>query len=293
MRNGQSFSPRRKLEADENRRLLLANEAAVFSLSDLWVARATQDDDRMTYREEEEEQDENVESVFEDDESRVDYGEGDDNEPDFFGFGTAPPSLEDLRGTASRQANLGEPYSMQDQLATVTSPMSLQIPDSSRRYRRSPSRVVSGSSARRSTSIVRSPAIFANSGLNPASAAPLPSPALCSPSSNKAPLFSPAVKLTNYEDSSFNPMEPIPERSPAQGLTVGEESMVEEEKAVSLMSQLPLALISQYALLALHCTTCDQVFMYVIIIQFELSRADVSRWIGHSWSRRLRLVDSD
>lgn len=219
----------------------------------------------MTYREEEESREENEESVFEDDESRVDYGEADDNEPDFFGFGTAPPSMEDLRGTASRQANLGEPYSMQEQLAGVTSPMSLQIPDSAQRYRRNSPRVVSGSSARRPSvaSVVRSPAIFANSGLNPASlasAAPLPSPGLFSPSSKPA-LFSPPIKPGNYEDSAFNPMEPIQERSTAQASSVGEESMVEEEKSVSLMSQLPLALISQYALLALHCTTCDQVFM--------------------------------
>lgn len=223
----------------------MANEGAVFSLSDLWVAAATQ-------KEEEDAEDTDAEaeaeadSVFEDDESRIEFAD-DDVEPDFFGFGTAPPSLDDIRATAAAQSV--------DRLRGYGSP-SLTVPTPR-------SRLASGTSYGRSNayrrpSIInygsyRGPGIFANTGLHQASLA-------------SAPILSPKAAEI---DSPFNTMDAIPERlsgvstdATATQQDLLEEQQIEEDpNPASLIRQLPLALIAQYALLALHCTATDQVFM--------------------------------
>jgi hypothetical protein len=46
----------------------------------------------------------------------------------------------------------------------------------------------------------------------------------------------------------------------------------ESEKPTGLFKQLPLAIIAQYAILALHGTTCDQIFMLVVSFLPRLDR---------------------
>lgn len=228
--------------SDDFCRLLLANDQAIFGISDLWVAQATQADDQVSQVDYEE-------SVFEDDESRMDIdGEHSEDEPDFFGFGTAPPSLEDLRGHAAQQDELRGRYGD----APRASP-SLNVPRSRPESKRSPSRerVASygGRHRRDSMASSRGPAIFANTGLNPQSLG------------SAAVLLSPGIKDAP-EESAFNPMTAIPEMRPASiiehDLNADVENL-EEKVPVPLLRQLPLAMIAQYALLALHGTVCDQV----------------------------------
>lgn len=227
-------------------RLLLANEGAVFSLSDLWVADATRVDDQYS-------QYDGNESVFEDEEDPL---EDEGAEPDFFGYGTAPPSLEDIRSHAARQDII---QLSSDTLSPSRLPSST-VPGTRNRARtmesrRSPSgereRVISfGNKYRNSmASSPRTPAIYANTGLNPQSF---------------AGAMSPSLPTTVQSDSSY--MTAIPEARPASIIEIeapsSPRSMLEMEKPpVSLLRQLPLVLIGQYALLALHGTVCDAVFM--------------------------------
>lgn len=228
--------------ADSFRRLLLANDQAIFGISDLWVAQATQADDQFS-------QVDYDESVFEDDESRLDIdADESEHEPDFFGFGTAPPSLEDLRGQAAQQDELRGQYGD----APRGSP-SLNVPRNRSESKRSPSRdrVTSYGGRHRRDSVVssRGPALFANTGLNPQSLG------------SAAALLSPPIKDAP-EESAFNPMTAIPEMRPASIIEHDVHADVEnlEQKVpVPLLRQLPLAMIGQYALLALHGTVCDQV----------------------------------
>ncbi|KAL8292602.1 hypothetical protein RQP46_001214 [Phenoliferia psychrophenolica] len=247
-------------------RLLLANEPAVFSLSELWVSQATRADEQFS-------QAGYTESVFEDDEasdqeSRIGMDE-DGDEPDFFGYGSAPPSLapstEDLRETARRQdeerhgrnESLGVPSGAS---VAVTEDLS---PGGERGHSRERDRVLSygGRSDRyrrasMASSAARGPALFANTGLDPSSLG-VSAPPPVTPT--KAGPGEPG-------DSAFNPMAAIPEqRAPSiieleAGLAPGDE-----KASASIIRQLPLGMIAQYALVALHGTTCDQVFLSFLV----------------------------
>jgi hypothetical protein len=63
--------------------------------------------------------------------------------------------------------------------------------------------------------------------------------------------------------------------------------MEELEKPTGLFKQLPLAIIAQYAILALHGTTCDQIFMLVVSFfgQFDhFGRLTIDAFfLGRSW----------
>jgi len=56
---------------------------------------------------------------------------------------------------------------------------------------------------------------------------------------------------------------PIPERSQSPGAGVGDDEVI--EKPPPLTSQLPIPIIIQYGLLALHSTTYDQVFLSYLV----------------------------
>lgn len=232
-------------------RLLLAHEGAVFSLSDLWVAAATQNEQEQDADAEQDEQARQDESVFEDDESRLEFGDGGgEGEPDFFGFGTAPPSLDDLRATAALQTSTG--------LRGYGPPpgAAFDSTSSNRLYLRNASSGRPGPLRRPSLALSsRGPGIFSNTGLNPSS---LASAALLSPSRQvDSPLFS-ALDAIPERAASSNSEATILGAEP--GVVVEEEPQ-QLDNVVSLLRQLPLALIAQYALLALHNTANDQVFM--------------------------------
>ncbi|KAM0750505.1 hypothetical protein T439DRAFT_289689 [Meredithblackwellia eburnea MCA 4105] len=239
-------------------RLLLANEPAVFSLSELWVTAATRADEQMAY----------TESVFEDEddvESRIGIDEAGE-EPDFFGYGSAPPSIapstEDLRAQARLQ---DEPRGRPDTSAATSgantparpSSPSLGVPPLGGGALRSPSRGYGPQDRAVSStaSSARGPALFANTGLDPSSLG------MASPGINAGP----KAGLDAAGESAFNPMAAIPEQRAPSIVEVDVENQEEEKTQEGLIRQLPLAMIAQYALVALHGTTCDQIFLSFIV----------------------------
>lgn len=241
----------------------------------MWVANATRPDNDDQYS-----QVDYDDSVF-DEESRVE-GEGDESritldhedEPDFFGYGTAPPSLDDIRGTAARQE------------LTVPDVTRSRSPSSERPgYRRAPSSAYSGgggpgaprdrdastASRFRRGSVTSStfpggrPAIFSNTGLDEATLA------------GGAAAAQVTTPNARPDESTFNPMAPIPESGRAPSIVYhpsedGDNASLHsvEPPEQSLIRQLPLGMIVQYSLLALHGCTCDQVFMSVFFVSLFL-----------------------
>ncbi|GAA5861853.1 hypothetical protein JCM1840_006855 [Sporobolomyces johnsonii] len=228
-------------------RLLLANNQAVFNLSDVFLAKAAADDQfsQMEYEG----------SVFEhdeDEEYRIEGTDMDANSEYDVGFGSAPPSIDDLRGEAVRQDLLRTKDA--DSVGRLASPAP-SLPQS--KPLRSPNRerVISyvpsvGRLRRGSTaSSVRPMSIFSNSGLNPETIAA--SAGQLAAASSQRP-----------DESGFAPMAAIPEARPA---SIIEREEGEEAEKVAPLSQLPLALVFQYSLLALHGTVCDQVFTSFLV----------------------------
>ncbi|GAA6012252.1 hypothetical protein JCM11491_007072 [Sporobolomyces phaffii] len=228
-------------------RLLLANNQAVFNLSDVFLAKAAADDlvsqrdyDDSIYEHPEEEDDEAA------DDANSEYGD--------IGFGTAPPSMDDLRGAAERQ-DLQRLREEEGSATRATSPApSLQPPQP--RGMRSPVREIMPSfgqhmnrhSVQRlrrgsAASSVRPVSIFsnANTGLDPDTLA--------------------SAISQRPDESGFAPMAAIPETRPASIVEHGQE----EAEKVSPISQLPKFLIFQYSLLALHGTTNDQLFTAFLV----------------------------
>lgn len=232
-------------------RLLLANEANVFNISDLWVAAATQNEDNysVAHFEDADDEDEGEEA----DESRIEYD--DTTEASYFPQ-SANPSVENLKERAarplSRQADITQPS--QSGGSPMRPPTSVLSPTSRR--------VSAGGVRRRRASTASSamPAIFANTGLEP------PSHNLLSPGPRDT-----SSPLPGGGPSPFSPMKTIPERQSASAsasvatLPHLDNSHVADEKPPSIYAQMPLALIAQYALLAMHASTCDQVFMSFLV----------------------------
>lgn len=234
-------------------RLLLANEPAVFSISDLWVSAATRADEQFSQA--------YSESVFEDDdddaESRIGIDETGE-EPDFFGYGSAPPSVvpsrEDLRGEARRQ---DEERSRSETVAVprLDSP-SLSAPRERSTSGERDGRVFSygtraGERLRRASvasSAPRGPALFANTGLDPSSLG-MASPGL--------PTARGRDDTPGESTFNFNPLAAIPEqRAPSIiEIEAGTTGEVSTEKPESLIRQLPLAMIAQYAYVDLFFAT--------------------------------------
>lgn len=244
-------------------RLLLANEGTVFNISDLWVAAAT------AGRNEDEEysQMDYDASVFDDDELDNTLDEVDEEE-DAFGYdGSAPPSMEDLRGTAARQSaatsNTASPQ-MTPARRTARSSMASGTPENFARRRESavsglalPGRRMSALTARRVSNVSnRMPAIFAHTGLSEPLTAMSPSrehPPSPAPQATPQPSglsLAPIPENKAQRSASATPTEPFPPVVP--------------DRPVSLMKDLPIGLIFQYFCLAMHGTACDQIFMWVI-----------------------------
>ncbi|KAK4051245.1 hypothetical protein OIV83_003067 [Microbotryomycetes sp. JL201] len=243
-------------------RLLLANEQAVFSISDLWIAREAAADDETSQVEYED-------SVFVDEESRTGADEsrmGDSQitfasnagGSSYFDYGSAPPSLEDLRGTAARQAlrsgqvspQLGPPGHHRTLGHSPSRDRSLLSPTRERAV----SYGLGGSLRLRrpsmASSAVRVPSLFSNTGLDEQTIVT---------SQNAA-----TVNSASHKDDTPHTLAAIPE-SGATLLPEGDASMVETKVEAFSFRQLPLTMIAQYSLLALHGCTCDQVFMSFLV----------------------------
>lgn len=261
-------------------RLLMANEQAVFNISDLWIAKeATRDEQQFSQVDYEE-------SVFEDEESRIGANEsraGDESyisldhegEPDFRGYGTAPPSIEDLRSTARRQdlaSGQMSPALMppqhghgmrspsQERTGGILSPTSHRV-----------SSYGGGGRLRRASvaSSARGPSIFANTGLDEETL--VAAQAQAQPATAAPP---PHAHDSLVPVAPFNPLAAIPEsgRPPSviehdAATTIADDRSFEEKPEPPMLRQLPLVMIAQYSLLALHGCTCDQVFMWVFILR--------------------------
>ncbi|KAL0571190.1 hypothetical protein V5O48_010770 [Marasmius crinis-equi] len=219
-------------------RLLMANENAVTSIADLWVAAAMNVDNEDPF-----EDSDGEEGEGEDGEEGEEGRGGDEEDTPRLGSGTSPISIR--RGSNARQS-----------VSVSGSPLA------SRRYGaqlapRRPSNLLeagpgSPGLSRRYSSGVQ-PAIFAHSGVK-TPAAVLDAQQLLAARSDEA-----------VDDS--DPLEPIPESRRAS--TVVGEGEVGEEKPPSLASQIPVLVIMQYGLLALHSTTHDQVFMSYLVTDYN------------------------
>ncbi|KAF8679442.1 Major Facilitator [Rhizoctonia solani] len=229
---------------DENiglaQRLLMANEHNVTNMTDLWVAAAITADN---------------EQVFEDWDSD---GAGSD---------------DDARPRISADASPSHLSPGERQ------PSSSRRPSSSQRsYTRSPSRPgtfasshmgtslgarMSSVPARRASSVSSRPAIFANTGLDDhgyAYATSIPmdqaSISVATEAGTLAPIMegrtaSSASEPTEQADSTITPL------------------VIVEERPSSAISQLPLVIIFQYGLLALHGTTHDQIFLSYLVSPYK------------------------
>ena len=225
-------------------RLLLANNQAVFNLSDVFLAKAAADD-LVSQRDYEG-------SIYERAEEEDEEEAGDDANSEYdVGFGTAPPSMDDLRGEAYRQ-DLQRLREEEDNNNTrATSPAPSQHPA---RNMRSPNREIMPSFGQHlnrpsfqrlrrgsAASSIRPISIFSNSGLDPDTLA--------------------SAVSQRPDESGFAPMAAIPEVRPPSIVEQGQE----ESEKVSPISQLPKFLIFQYSLLALHGTTNDQLFTAFLV----------------------------
>ena len=182
-----------------------------------------------------------------------------ESEPDFFGYGSAPPSIEDLRGHARRQGD-GSGY-LSPALTAPGARGGSRSP-SQERSMMSPARERAASQggprlrrASIASSAPRGVSIFANTGLDDETLA-----------ASQAQGQASAQAYRTADESAFNPMAAIPETERAPSVvehdtTTPDNRSFDEKPPQSLLRQLPLAMIAQHSLLALHGCTCDQVFM--------------------------------
>ncbi|GAA5977557.1 hypothetical protein JCM11641_006863 [Rhodosporidiobolus odoratus] len=242
------FDPDNEVSHSFAERLLLANSQAVFGLSDVFLAKAAADDQRSALEYEEG-------SIIEredDEESRIEGTDMDLNsEYGDVGFGSAPPSMDDLRGEAARQDEAAAvPRPSSPSVSVYQRPPMLQSPIRERTVSYAPTPSVSR--LRRGSATSSRPfSIFSNSGLAPENIA------------SSAGQLSSAISVPpRADESGFEPMAAIPETRPASIVehAEGQEIIADAADGESLVWQLPLAVIAGYGLVGLHSTTCDQVF---------------------------------
>ncbi|KAI7959048.1 hypothetical protein MJO28_002839 [Puccinia striiformis f. sp. tritici] len=266
-------------------RLLLANEDAVFGLHDVWLAAATTQDREDEYSQMEDEQDGWDGSIFEDDDSRL-------TESGMTGYedsaSISGPSSFDDRG----RSNLLQHPSSQ-RLPSSRRPSASVARGSRPDMGLSPrhSFAADGTSQApasalppwleqkmRTTSMASSirPAIFGNTGLaTPRSMSQnlfVPPHSKVSTSGNDANTTSAQTDNNNNNNLSVIPegrslLNPAALSSDQNTIVDLDNQLsdMEDEKPTGLFNQLPLAIIAQYAILALHGTTCDQIFMSFLV----------------------------
>ncbi|KAF9022340.1 major facilitator superfamily MFS-1 [Hymenopellis radicata] len=261
-RRGSNMDPNnRESMANEDmnfaQRLLMANGDAVTNIADLWVAAAMNVDNEDPF----EETDDEMESDEED-------GEVDDD-------GLAPEDAASITSTPTRRGRRTS--------KTTTSPVarlsfSQQAPPSTLSSRHhlqlgSPRRP---SSARpipihRTSSMTAQPMDGTPTSRRFSSNMPA---ILANPGVRTPPAVTDAQQLLLRTDTldSVGPqgdLAPIMESRRVSHVDPNVDLEASMEKPPSLMSQLPLAIIFQYGLLALHSTTHDQVFMSYLVTDYD------------------------
>jgi len=217
-------------------RLLMANENAVSNIADLWVAAAINVDNEEVFENDDTEPEGQYETVFD-----LDGDDQHDQPPS----GVVEETLLPERG--KRFVGRVGPSVSSTPRSSHASPFRRpstphQAPHSPQRRRSSLQYGATGqanevvSPPRRFSNTV--PAIFAHPGVR------------------TPPAVAEAQRLLNAPD-------------PSQ-LQEGTDVMpTVEEKQPSVMSQLPMAIIFQYGLLALHTTTHDMIFLNYVLSKFE------------------------
>ncbi|KAJ8081544.1 hypothetical protein PM082_007389 [Marasmius tenuissimus] len=274
-RRGSNVAVMRESMADTSdlnfaQRLLMANENAVTNIADLWVAAAMNVDNEDPFETDTDEMDSE-----EDDVESLDLGEalatGPNPEaldgPQLYGpTGASPIAVtnrprRDSRNSVARQSISSSPLARRQSLSIPKRHGSPAMPR----------RPTGGSSSR--------PAASSCSQNLEAGGSPVLSRRY---SSNVPAIFShPGVKTpaavldaqqlllhSDVDGPNEDMLEPILESRRASRID-GTADGVADEKPPSLLSQIPVLVIMQYGLLALHSTTHDQVFMSYLVTDYN------------------------
>ncbi|KAF8348626.1 hypothetical protein F5887DRAFT_951109 [Amanita rubescens] len=235
-------------------RLLMANENAVNSVADLWVAAAMNADNEDPFESDLEDEEPAVPEQLEEEEEDNDDAATIDSSRTQRGRGTSTKRLGLSINTMSRRPSRGVVHApsrgsrpSRSHFSTsrhATSPQAIP---------RHPSISIPPSSTpllvrRRSSTSV--PSIFSHTGVE------VP----------RAVLDARDI-LTRLEEGVARPdgLEPIIESRQPSNSSASSDTEVPLEKTPSLISQLPLQVIFQYGVFALHTTTHDQVFMSYLV----------------------------
>jgi hypothetical protein len=216
-------------------RLLMANENAVTNIADLWVAAAMNADN---------------EDPFESDSevvSDADIPESDHEMPEVDDLPVTPTRPGRMSGrlvsNPHKRSSLGSPFA-----GSPRRPSTSQIPPSPIRHTSSSFVPGDSPSLRRYSNAM--PTIFSHSGVR----------------TPPAILDAQQMTVRSEEPAGGDALAPIIEgrrTSDSHRSTLSSETIV--EKPPSLTSQLPILIIIQYGLLALHSTTHDQVFLSYLV----------------------------
>lgn len=242
--NGVDAETGQAVEGELNlaQRLLMANEFAVNNIADLWVAAAINADNEDPFLSDSEPDD----NPFHEDEDDEDDGSGryaqSSNHIGRHSVAQIPgnSSLAGAGRSSSSATHRPSTRSLRPDIHALAS------------HRMSSPARYTGANRRTSSSI---PAIFSHTGIR-SSPADRPTPG----SHQLLPRSSMSNEATRIEIpvEGQSPSRPMESRND-DGLT----SM--SEKQPSLLAQLPLAIIFQYGLLALHSTTHDQIFLSYLV----------------------------
>lgn len=251
-RNSNASSMRRRRGSNFNgpedtgnlnfaQRLLMANENAVTNIADLWVAAAINvDNDEVFESDSEVESDAEVDSDIEAPET-----EGGASTPAASRYASRLGSEVHRPSVHDRPPNLFGAHPHLSPSSNSRRPSTVHRAGSpSGRHLSSPHADGALSSRRGSNAV---PAIFSHSGVRP------------------PPIVQDFQQMTARPNDSTDALAPIRESrlSESQISTASTEPVL--EKPPSLTSQLPLLIIFQYGLLAVHSTSHDQLFLSYLV----------------------------
>ncbi|KAJ3514284.1 hypothetical protein NLJ89_g2460 [Agrocybe chaxingu] len=223
-------------------RLLLANENAVTNIADLWVAAAMNVDNEDPFESDSEIEDDADSVVLDQPLVTTELSETmPDSERGILAISTTPPiahlprtqrpSMASSRRADARHLPL-RPHSPGPHRPSVSfSPM-----------------ITPGSPRRPSTSV---PSIFAHSGVKTPAAVLDAQQLLLSSDVDASPHVDPLATISESRPVSQSDVESLAEPPP------------------SITSQLPVVVIIQYGVMALHTTTHDQIFMSYLVSDYE------------------------
>ncbi|CAE6469893.1 unnamed protein product [Rhizoctonia solani] len=219
-------------------RLFMANENNVANMTDLWVAAAITVDNEEVF--------EDWDSDLSDDDTRPQASA--DASPSQFSPGQQPSSSS-RRPSSSRRS-----YTHSPSRPGTLAPSHMGTSLGAR---------LSSTPVRRASSVSGRPTIFANTGLDdhgytyaPSIHADQISLSVATEGGSLAPIMEARTASTVSEPTE-------------RGETTMAPLVVVEERSPNVLSQLPLVIIFQYGLLALHNTTHDQIFLSYLVSYYK------------------------